>query len=522
MSLASQPLADALARPFASITDLIAIHAAQRPQQVALVHGEASLTFGALDARIERMAAALQRDGVGPGGVVAVSAANSLDYAVVFLATLRAGAAVAPIPQSTAPDPLAVMVADCGATHLFVDAAVGTSIASHRPALRARYIALDGSEVGEACADWVGDAPANARAVAIVPEWPFNVIYSSGTTGTPKGIVQPHAMRWTHIQRASTYGYGPDAVTLIATPLHSNTTLVAFLPALALGGTVVLMAKFDVEGYLELAQRHRVTHTMLVPVQYQRILAHRAFERFDLASFRTKFSTSAPFSATLKSEVLRRWPGGLIELYGMTEGGGTCVLSCHERPDKLHTAGRPAPGHDIRIIDEDGRELSRGEVGEVVGHSAGMMTGYHGRPEATAAAEWFDAAGKRYIRTGDLGRFDEDGFLVLLDRRKDMVISGGFNVYPSDLETVLRGHPAVHEVAVVGVPSEQWGETPVAFVVAAAGATVDAQALRTWANERLGKLQRLADLRFVDGLPRSHIGKVLKRELRALYTSTRR
>jgi len=156
-------------------------------------------------------------------------------------------------------------------------------------------------------------------------------------------------------------------------------------------------------------------------------------------------------------------------------------------------------------------------VGEIVGHSAGMMSGYHGRPEATAAAEWFDDEGKRYIRTGDLGRFDEDGFLVLMDRRKDMVISGGFNIYPSDLEAELRQHPAVADVAVVGVPSEQWGETPVAFVVRRAGHGDSADAIRAWMNERVGKTQRLADLQLIDELPRSAIGKVLKRELRDAY-----
>ena len=274
------------------------------------------------------------------------------------------------------------------------------------------------------------------------------------------------------------------------------------------------MAKFDAAAYLALAEKQRVTHTMLVPVQYQRLMARPDFDRHDLKSFHMKFCTSAPFNAALKADVLKRWPGGLVEFYGMTEGGGSCILNAHEFPDKLHTVGRPIEGHDIRLIDEQGVEVPKGEAGEVVGHSAGMMIGYHGQPQKTREAEWYDATGKRFIRTGDIGRFDADGFLILFDRRKDMVISGGFNIYPSDLEGVLREHAAVAEVAVVGVPSEQWGETPVAYVVRKAGDGSSAAEVLQWFNQRVGKTQRLSDLHFIDELPRSAIGKVLKRELR--------
>ena len=161
-----------------------------------------------------------------------------------------------------------------------------------------------------------------------------------------------------------------------------------------------------------------------------------------------------------------------------------------------------------------------GEAGEVVGRSAGMMSGYHGQPEKTREAEWYDASGTRFIRTGDIGRFDADGFLILFDRRKDMIISGGFNIYPSDLEGVLRKHPAVHEAAVVGVPSEQWGETPVAYVVPQPGQAPQASALQQWLNNQVGKTQRVADVVLTDQLPRSEIGKVLKRELRDWYART--
>jgi long-chain acyl-CoA synthetase len=236
-----------------------------------------------------------------------------------------------------------------------------------------------------------------------------------------------------------------------------------------------------------------------------------------------KLCTSAPFSAALKADILKRWPGGLVEYYGLTEGGGTSILQAHLHPAKLHTVGQPAEGHDIRLITEDGVEIARtpggasADSGEVVGRSPGMMTGYHKQPALTAAAEWFDAQGQRYIRTGDVGRFDEDGFLILHDRRKDMIISGGFNIYPSDLEAVLRAHASVADVAVVGVPSAEWGETPVAFCVLREGAAMDAEALRQWANAQVGKTQRLSALRLLAELPRSAIGKVLKRELRLAW-----
>ena len=183
----------------------------------------------------------------------------------------------------------------------------------------------------------------------------------------------------------------------------------------------------------------------------------------------------------------------------------------------MHTVGTPAPGHDIRLIDDQGIELAPGSTGEIVGHSEGIMTGYHNQPAKTAEAEWYDPTGKRFIRTGDVGRFDEDGFLILMDRKKDMIISGGFNVYPSDLEAVLLGHADVAEAAVVGVPSERWGETPVAFVVPKRHDPQLSKTLLEWTNSQVGKTQRLAAIELVDSLPRSAIGKVLKRELRDAY-----
>ena len=493
---------------FLSIPERIRAIAASAPDRIALRDEDAALSYRGFAQAMALTARRLAAAGVAPGDVVAICAFNSVAYVVAYLATVGMGAVVAPLPQSATADSLARMIDDCDARLVLVDeqtrgllAGAQRTVAVHA---LAEITAGNHDDADAASFDWPTLAPSDR----------FNIIYSSGTTGTPKGIVQSHAMRDTHVRLGEACGYRPGGVTLLSTPLYSNTTLVSLVPTLALGGTAVLMRKFSVDGFLALAQAQRVTHAMLVPIQYQRLMASERFQDYDLSAFEQKFCTSAPFAAELKRDVLARWPGGLTEYYGMTEGGGLCILFAHRHPDKLHTVGQPAPDTDMRIIGDDGVELAAGGVGEVVGHSATVMSGYHKRPDATEAATWTSPQGERYVRTGDIARFDEDGFLVLLDRKKDLIISGGFNIYPSDLEEVLRAHPGVRDAAVVGVPSTQWGETPVGFVVG----DVAAAELLDFVNARVGKSQRLSDLRMVDALPRSAIGKLLKRELRAAWT----
>lgn len=501
---------------FKPLPDMIRAHAVADPSKIALMQEERQLSYGHLDNVIDRVASALQREGLAARDAVAICASTSIEYACAFLGALRAGAAVAPIAPSSTADSIVDMVADCGAKIFLLDKAVADALGARLGDVKAKVVGLGDGAPGISYEAFLAPEGAKPAPVTITEDMPFNIIYSSGTTGTPKGIVQSHGMRFGHVMRAAPMGYGEGTVALLSTPLYSNTTLVSFFPALGWGGAVVLMKKFDAAQYLELAQRHRATHTMLVPVQYSRLMAREDFDSYDLSSFVMKFCTSAPFSAALKADVLKRWPGGLVEYFGMTEGGGTCVLIAHVYPDKLHTVGQPAPGHDIRVIDEDGNELPRGEIGELVGRSELVMSGYHNRKDQTDAATWVSPDGLAFIRTGDVGRFDADGFVELMDRKKDMIISGGFNIYPSDLEAVLRQHPDVADVAVVGVPSVDWGETPVAFVVSRGA---DAAALKAFANERVGKTQRVSAVELIDELPRSHIGKILKRELRDAYTT---
>lgn len=514
-----------LDQDFGVISDVIAIHALERPMHPALVDGDSTLTYGELDALMNRIAASLQRDGLRSGDVIAICGSASVEYVAVFLGALRAGVAVAPLPPSATPDSLLGMLADCGAKLFFLTESVGDELGArgsgpkriHLSSFLSEPHAPSPARDATVLASWLVPDGATPTPVTIEPDAIFNIIYSSGTTGTPKGIAQPYRMRWMHARRALSSGYDREAVTLCSTPLCSNTTLVSLFPALAGGGTVVLMPKFDAAGFVALVAKHRVTHAMLVPVQYQRIMDLPDFDSHDLSSLRMKLCTSAPFALRLKAEILKRWPGGLVEYYGMTEGGGTCMLVAHEHPDKLHTVGRPMPGHEIRLIDESGAMVPAGEVGEIVGRSAAMMKYYYNQPAKTAEAEWYDAQGNRFIRTGDMGRFDAEGFLTLMDRKKDMIISGGFNIYPSDLEAELSQHEAVQECAVVGVASREWGETPVAFVVLKENCSATAEQICDWVNRRVGKTQRLSALEILPSLPRGVIGKVLKRELRDGY-----
>ena len=321
--------------------------------------------------------------------------------------------------------------------------------------------------------------------------------------------------------RLTAFDYGPDTISLASTPLYSNTTLVAVLATLGVGGTTILMPKSDVVKFLEIAQRERVTHAMLVPVQYQRILAHPDFDQYDLASFKAKLSTSAPLRAHIKADASQRWPGRLIEIYGLTEGGGSCTLEANLFPDKLHTVGKPGLGSEIVVLDEQGRVLPQGEVGELAGRAQIMMKGYYKQEDKTRDLFWHDTDGRLFFKSGDMGRIDEDGFVVLLDRKKDMIISGGFNVYAADIEVLLLKHPDIVDVAVIGIPSEQWGELPMALCVRRDGATVSEAAIREWANRQLSKTQRLVAVEFRQSLPRSTIGKIMKRELREPYWAGR-
>ncbi|MGX7927313.1 class I adenylate-forming enzyme family protein [Tsuneonella sp. HG094] len=509
-----EDIAAALSEPFGSFAQVLADWSAVQPDSPAMRDEQGELSWGDLGDRIERIAARLQADGLMPGQSVSILGTSTVPYALVFLAAVRAGGVAAPLTTGASPEQLAGMAADSGATHIFIDRAKLVELGEDCfPSLT--KIVLD-----EELDKWM--APAGTRAAPFAPEPgdPFTIIYSSGTTGIPKGIVHSHQMRWRQFATtaASLLAAGGDVVSLASTPLYSNTTMVAFLGPLAAGGIVRVIGKFDSKRWLGYAEADRTAMTMLVPVQYQRLMDEPSLGEFDLSAMRLKYCTSAPFSPDLKREVLARMPGALIEIYSMTEGGVVTLLHAHEFPDKLHTVGRPAPGSELKVLDDADNELPPGSAGHLVGRSGTMMSGYRNQEGKTREGYWIDpATGLTWQRMGDIGRIDADGFVELVGRAKDMIISGGFNIYPADLEAALEADSRVAEAAVIGMPSRAWGETPVGFVRLASGCPDSEVAdIMSATNANLGKTQRLAALHPIGEMPRSHIGKLLKTELRAL------
>ena len=484
----------------------------------AVIIDDEIISWSEFGAGTARFANGLIDAGFRKGDRIVVLMQNSYEMAEAMFGVIRAGCVAVPLNVSITDEAVAGMAANSEAKAIIASGEHVQRVEGLRDRIDAMLIApdtvLDGWRDYAAMRDAASDA---IPAVGISPEDECNIIYSSGTTGLPKGIVHDHAGReaWGS-DLAVSLRYHSGARNLCNLGLFSNITWVGILATFFAQGAIVISRQFSVEGCLETIEKHRVTHAAMVPLQYQKLIEHPDFEKYDLSSLDACMCCGSPLVAGLKKELAERWPGDFIELYGLTEGLVT-ILSPEDMPAKLESVGQPCPGQRLAILDNDDKVLSAGEAGEIVGLCRFTMVGYHANDAANEEATWVHPSGERWLRTGDIGKLDEDGFLYLLDRKKDMIISGGQNIYPADIEATMIEHDAVHEVAVIGIPHEKWGETPLAVVVPAEGTTAAPADLTEWVNARVGKQQRIAGTVLIAELPRNPNGKILKRELREQY-----
>ncbi|MCC5869247.1 MAG: AMP-binding protein [Gammaproteobacteria bacterium] len=501
---------------FTGISDQIAIHGRFRANEIAFVQGERRVTWQAYNEAANRIAHMLIASGVRPGERVALLVANGLWAHEVLLGIWRAGAAAVPLSPMLTAATLANMLADSGAQRLFASPEYLelAAAAAKDETLITPGVDFD-REVMACSSAFPGHSPA-ARELAVI-------IYSSGTTGTPKGIAHDHESRLKFgAYFAAEFRFHYRSVALSCIPMHSNGAWLSWLPAKWIGATTVILPAFTADGYLDIVRRHAPTHGFAVPTMAAALLQHPDIETVRLDCFETLITAGSPMPDAVKREMCRLSGDALYELWGLTEGVAT-IISPADMARRPQSVGRPMLGCDIRLIDGEDQDVTFRQAGEIVGYSAGMMSGYWNRPDANRDVVWRDATGRAYLRTGDIGEFDADGYLVLRGRKKDMIISGGINVYPIDIEAVLLTHEAVEEVVVFGVDDERWGETPVAIVRLREAATANAEALRAWANERLARHQRLSALAFrAAGFPRNTLGKVRKNELRSGYLAEAR
>lgn len=504
------------------IPNIIALNATSCGSKDAVVDGDRVVSWAQFGYGTLQLASALHHLGLSQRDRVVVLMTNSYEMVEAMFGITRGGFCAVPLNCAITDEAVAGMIANCSAKAIIASGEHVARIENLRDQfaseVQGRLIGVAPTEDGwHDYRQLRDDAKPVARELTIDPSDECNIIYSSGTTGMPKGIVHDHACReaWGS-DMAVALRYHSGARTLCNLGLFSNISWVAMLATIFAGGTLVVQRRFDVATCLELIQREKVTHFVMVPLQFQKVLEYEHYADYDLSSLDAYMCCGSPLAVALKQDIVARMPGDLIELYGLTEGLVT-ILGPEDMREKIESVGRACPGQYLAVIDDTGNKLPTGEAGEIVGQSRFMMAGYHENVAADRAATWVHPSGARWLRTGDVGRFDEDGFLYLVDRKKDMILSGGQNIYPADIEATIIEHGSVHEVAVVGVASNKWGETPLAVVVLAEGSAIDHGELTTWSNSRLGKQQRIVDTIIVSELPRNPNGKVLKRELRKQF-----